>query len=274
MIAMLLVNLALIALGLGAAWKREKLLGWIPLALSIVYSMSTALGRYSGWRLILPADWAVFMYYAIGIGQISLWGWAYGTGVPLPVTDSGENVWKRFSHSMRLPARDVRFALAVGFVFLLLGLSPLIVENWIEPRYAPLTEGEQYEILQQVSMTGEDAQALEQFWKDERSVVLQGRGFYPRYLEAGQGEPGGDWAAYAPQDYPRLGFTLVGPRQVQVIMRMDSPPEMFPNAAEVFVVGCKDGDLVDALAVIIQDESNRSIIRNPASRLACPLPPP
>ncbi len=278
MIAMLFLNLALIAIGFGAAWQRRDIVGWLPLALSLVYSASTAVGRYSGWRLILPADWVVFMYYAMGIGQISLWGWAYGTGEPLltPVTDSGETTWKRFSHAMRLAPRDIRFALVWGLVFLALGLSPLLVEKGIKPRYTPLMDAEQLEILQQAMNPGENAQTLEQFRQDERAVVLQGRAFYPRYLDEGQGEPGGDWPAYMPRDFARLGFTLMGPRQAQVIVRMesDSPPERFPNAAEVFVVGCKSVDFVDAAAVIVQDESQSFIIRNPEARLRCPLPPP
>jgi len=278
MIAMLLVNLTLIAIGLGAAWRRQDIAGWLPLALSLVYSISTAVGRYSGWRLILPADWVVFMYYAIGIGQISLWGCAYGTGKSLltPVTDSGKTTWKRFSHSMRLTARDVRLALVWGLVFLALGLSPLLIENGIQPRFAPLTAAEQVEILQQVTTAGENPQALERFRQDERAVVLQGLAFYPRYLDEGQGEPGGDWAAYAPRDYARLGFTLIGPQQAQVIVRMesDSPPERFPNAAEVFVIGCKAADFVDAAAVIVQDESQSFMVRNPDAGLGCPLPPP
>jgi hypothetical protein len=179
---------------------------------------------------------------------------------------------------MRLAPRDIRFALVWGLVFLALGLSPLLVEKEIKPRFAPLADAEQFEILQQAQTPGENAQTLEQFRRDERAVILQGFAFYPRYLDLdeGQGEPGGDWAAYAPRDYARLGFTLMGPRQAQVIVRMesDSPPERFPNAAEVFVVGCKSADFVDAIAVIVQDESQSFIIRNPDARLACPLPPP
>ncbi|MEA3350819.1 MAG: hypothetical protein U9Q82_09380 [Chloroflexota bacterium] len=272
MVISLIFNLTMIAVGLGAAWKHCNVAGLAPLGLSLVYSLSTALGRYSGWRLILPADWVVLMYYAIGIGQISLWGYAYLDGRPAPqiVADSTENTQYRFSRLTRPTLAHLRSSLPLMVVFLILGLSPLLVENWIKPRYAPIEKDAGLNILRQLS--AEDEQTLRRFWDDEHSVVLEGQAFYPRYYKPRQGEPGGDWAAYAPRDYARLGFSLVGHQQEQVILRLDSPPEAFPNAAEVIVIGCSKGDFVDAWAVVLPGAANRSIMRTPPASLSCPLP--
>jgi 4-amino-4-deoxy-L-arabinose transferase-like glycosyltransferase len=58
--------LAVIALGLGSAWKRWRWAGLLPLAFSAGYALATAVGRFSGWRYDLPADWAWYFYFGIG----------------------------------------------------------------------------------------------------------------------------------------------------------------------------------------------------------------
>jgi hypothetical protein len=69
----MLVNLALVALGIGASWKRRGWVALLPLWLEVCYILSVALGRQSGWRFTLPVDWVVILYYAAGIAECTFW---------------------------------------------------------------------------------------------------------------------------------------------------------------------------------------------------------
>ena len=55
-LALLILYLAFVAIGLGAAWRRWRWMGLLPLAFSVGYALATAIGRFSGWRYDLPAD--------------------------------------------------------------------------------------------------------------------------------------------------------------------------------------------------------------------------
>ena len=62
--------LVMIALGFGSAWRRWRWLGLLPLVFSVGYSIATAIGRFSGWRYDLPADWVWYFYFGIGFAEL------------------------------------------------------------------------------------------------------------------------------------------------------------------------------------------------------------
>ena len=69
-IAALVVNLALLALGLARAWKDHRWAGLIPLLIFLVYNTALSLGRTSGSRYLVPIDWVVYFYFAIGVVEL------------------------------------------------------------------------------------------------------------------------------------------------------------------------------------------------------------
>ena len=69
-LVLLIFYLATIALGFAAAWKRWRWLGLLPFAFSMGYALATAVGRFSGWRYDLPADWIWYFYFAIGFAEL------------------------------------------------------------------------------------------------------------------------------------------------------------------------------------------------------------
>ncbi len=69
---LIIFYLAVIALGLGSAWKRWRWIGLLPLAFSAGYALATAVGRFSGWRYDLPADWVWYFYFGIGFAELLL----------------------------------------------------------------------------------------------------------------------------------------------------------------------------------------------------------
>jgi hypothetical protein len=170
----------------------------------------------------------------------------------------------------RVPWRQA--ALAGAFFFVISAAIP-VAENAIPERFrdadihalvANLSENGAFSAL------GIDRQALETFLKEEHAEALIGRGLYPRYHLAGEGEPGSGWPSYAPRDYNRLGFYLIGPKRRQVILRMPAAPSFFPNASDVLVLGCSEGDYLDALMVVFLKSPDIILVRSPLNQWACP----
>ena len=68
-VLLLILYLVVISFGLGAAWRRWRWMGLLPLAFSIGYTLGTAVGRFSGWRYDFPADWISYFYFGIGFAE-------------------------------------------------------------------------------------------------------------------------------------------------------------------------------------------------------------
>jgi hypothetical protein len=266
----LFLNLTLISIGLAATWSRFGLVGLVPLALSLAYSFSTAIGRYSGWRLILPADWVVFLYLSIGIGQVAIWLITFitHTNVNFSKSDDGRLLDRGFRPPVKFPFPGI---ILCTFLFGL-GLLPILVETIIPQRYVPISEREL--LRSQELFTDEE---IDHFLESDQSVVVEGRALYPRYYRSGIGEPGEGWTAFSERYYDRLGFILAGPETGSIILPLEDSPETFPNAVDVVVIGCQEEEFIDAAAVILFDEhENRieTLFRSPLESLTCPLTPP
>jgi hypothetical protein len=72
----LFINLGLISIGLAGAVKRWGWLGLSPLAFHLAYSLSSAVGRISGWRFIQPVDWMGYFYFCLGFSELVVWFFA------------------------------------------------------------------------------------------------------------------------------------------------------------------------------------------------------
>ncbi|MBC8332843.1 MAG: glycosyltransferase family 39 protein [Anaerolineae bacterium] len=263
---MLTFNLMLVSLGLAAAWKKLDLVGWIPLVMALAYSLSTAVARFSGWRFSLPVDWAGYIYFSIGLGQLSLWAvaWLFRSPAADEAFPASESTWQRVQQIEPDFGAPLRPALLSAVVVLGIGLAPLIVEKAISPQDAPLPQVE--------SIAAFEAAGFNAFPSGEGAIILQGRAFYPRYYLAGEGESGSGWEAYRPRDYDRLGFTLIGTGDVQVILPLDEIPTYLPNGSDVLIAGCETSDVVYAAAVLIWDETQHLLAAPPSSESVCPAP--
>ena len=66
-IGLVILNLLLIAIGLGYGWVHHRWAGMIPLAIFIAYSVSLAAAMNSGGRYLPPIDCVFFFYYGLAI---------------------------------------------------------------------------------------------------------------------------------------------------------------------------------------------------------------
>ncbi len=266
----IVVNLALISLGIGAACAHNKFTGFLPVALFLIYILSNALALTSGGRYIAPIDWVVCVYYILGVLQVASWGLRVMGIVFLAeapqvksVTDIG-------------PAPQYFKTVTTLALVLMIGFLIPASEMPFESRYQKHTSKEMLVMLEQqgwlerANLTRPD---LSKFLSTPGAKLIEGRMLYPRYYDSGDGESKRVYP-FMKLDYPRLAFLTIGPYGSgleNVIMRGGKPKRIL-NASDVIVIGCKNKSFFDALVVFVLTERGSVYLRSPWPKLQCPLP--
>jgi hypothetical protein len=230
--------LAVIALGLGSAWKRWRWAGLLPLAFSAGYALATAVGRFSGWRYDLPADWAWYFYFGIGFAELLLQvALLFGANQSLSsLSQQPEHI-----EAKHLFPRLIFIALLFAFASAL----PWLAEYIASPRYedqSRITLGVKIASLSNAPAMDE----INAFASQSEAFMQTGRVLYPRFFSKEDGLPSTNpWPAYALREYPRIGFLLLNQSSVSVVFPTKRLPE-FPHARDAIVVGCQREGFVEA----------------------------
>jgi hypothetical protein len=234
--------LALVALGLGAAWKRWRWIGLLPLAFSSGYALATAVGRFSGWRYDLPADWVWYFYFGVGVAELLyqtalLFGAKEEEPFRAPGAGAGERSWKRL------------FGLAVLFAFI--SALPWLIKNIASPRYADATQAALRGQIRSISNAPMDR--INAFASQPDASIQTGRVLYPRFFSKEDGLASANpWPAYALREYPRIGFLLLNQSSVFVVFPTKRLSE-FPHARDAIVVGCQHEDYIEARWIVFPE---------------------
>ena len=273
----LALNLLFIAFGIGVTWKRHSYLGLVPLVVNLVYSLSNALARISGWRFILPGDWAGILYYGIGLSEVSFWILStYSGGRMEAATSSVSTRVAPLESSIDQRASSLwpSSKVLVGMMLLILlsGSVLPIAEGAIPTRYPYQSKAESIKFLMRLSgwkeLPNESKMLLDAVSEDEKFVLLSGRAFYPRYYEAGKGEPR-SWPDFISRKCERLEFFLVGPENAHVILPLNSVPANFSNGSEVIVLGYQAEDYLDSSAVFYLNSPSLALLRSSNPFFSC-----
>jgi hypothetical protein len=276
-VIMLLILFFLLSIGLGVSWQRWKWTGIVPGLIYLSYNLATAVARTSGARYMQPADWLVLFYLGIGLFQLWLWLRSTFTGAVLAdQSEKPERVEKEIRPANRKQFFPWKSLLAGGIVFCISSL--VMLTEWSFPlRYPPITKAELADKIVQENLAPElnlQAGDLDQFLKNENSVLLRGRALYPRYYGIGAGEPD-RFSAYRERGFPRLVITSIGQEGIKYgVLPLSEPPDYFPNGADVIMLGCKDEYNIDLAAIILTGQNEVVYNRSPGSPLSCPLPEP
>jgi hypothetical protein len=279
----LAINLFLLAIGLGAAWKRVGFIALVPLAVFLFYNLANAFARTSGGRYIVPVDWVVYFYYAIGLVEI----------VRFCISKIGfqtNDFWEGEFGCEQDKVRKLNWGKAglVVLPFFLMATALPIIELASPGVGSPDTTDTLIQRLSEKKFfetSGFSQTEVREFLKKPEALLISGRGFYPRYYLHDQGEPilPGLITPYTAREFPRLVFTLLLPNAGKpVLLPIDNPRLKFPDAAEVIVGGCQviqsPNDplsaylnYIDAAFVVILDEPGDVYIRAPKAPLTCPL---
>ncbi len=266
----LTLNLAMIALGIGAAWQHSKFIGFLPAVVLLTYILSNALALTSGGRYVAPVDWIIALYFMIGALQLAAWAFNLLGFAPHPETAQmdGETTSKAIP-----PIKNAGLILGtLALVFAVGALVPL-AETPFNRRYQTSTPAETLAMLDEQGWLEKahlDKEALTGFLNYPGAEIIVGRALYPRYYRIYDGEPGRDYP-YIALDFPRLVFTAIGPFGEAGIILPGSEPDFIPQAADVVTLGCRGNQYMDALAVFVLTEPGAVYLRSPESALQCPL---
>ncbi len=281
----LAINLLLLSLGFGSVWKRLGLISLVPLAVFLFYNLANAFARTSGGRYIVPVDWVVYFYYAVGLVTIirfciSMLGFQPGNFFTTTRNYNQTKVDRNFYWG--------KTGLTILPFFLIVAVLP-IIEFTSPGKAQPKTTDSLVQQLDEVTFfdtTGLSRLELEEFLNKSDSILISGNGLYPRYYPYEEGEPlySGTTTVYSTRDYPRLVFTLLLPNTHRsVLLPIDESRLHFPDAAEVIVGGCQVGDskkstsylnYIDAAFIVILDKTETIYLRVPNAPLNCPIPEP
>ena len=243
---LLLGYLGIIAIGLGSAWRRWRWAGLLPLAFNLGYALANGIGRFSGWRYDLPADWIAYFYFGIGFAEILFWlakiFGAHSEDKEIAKIPEPLNGKRKFTPKF--------FLLAISFA--LIGAIPWIAESFNPPpRYPKLEPGTlQAQIAEIVSVQGlntTSAAEIQSFSEQTGATTIAGRLLYPRYFGRDTGMSSSTpWPSYLPRDFPRLGFLLLNEKAYEVVFPIKTPSIENIQGEDVLILGCERENYIEA----------------------------
>jgi len=242
---LLICYLAVIAIGLGAAWKRWRWAGLLPLAFNLGYAAANGIGRFSGWRYDLPADWIAYFYFGIGFAEFVFWltrifGFHFSDMKDTDKTDS-RGLDRSFASQV----------LPLAAAFALVGALPWIAESINPPARYPNQEPAslQSQIAEQQTIIS--IEEIQAFGSQSEAVTLQGRLLYPRTFSGNAGLTSATpWPSYAPRDYPRLGFKLLNRDVREVVFPNKGVPVENVHGLDVILLGCQRENYIEARLLV------------------------
>jgi hypothetical protein len=249
-VALLVFYLAIIAVGLGAAWRRAGWLGLLPLAVNLGYTLASSISRFSGWRYNLPVDWVIYFYFAIG--AMELLG-----GLTLLF---GAKIEKVFPPYVQPEAKSIalcdfrlqHFFILLAFAFA--GLLPWLAKGFAEPRYT----ASQPELIVKLEASGYTSDEVNAFLSQPGAIITEGRMLYPRLYRRTEGMSSANpWAAYAVRDFARIGFILLNDQSTNMIFTTKEVLD-FPQGADAIVLACRRDGYFDVRVIDFGTHSYQS----------------
>ncbi len=267
---LIIFYLSIIALGLGASWKRLRWAGLIPLAFSLGYSLANGIGRFSGWRYSFPADWISYFYFGIGVAEIfasaALWFGANPEKIFMPIF---QHVSRIANPTYNTKNTDWKSGILLAGVFVFFGALPWMAEGIATPRYAnqtPATLSAKLLSSPAVKILGVDQTQLAAFAAQPQAVLQIGRVLYPRFFTRDTGlSSAHPWPSYVPRNFARMGFLFLNQTRSDALFQSREMPD-FPQAADAIILGCKQTDYIDVRLILFPD-SDSAYLSQPLANL-------
>jgi len=250
----LLLNLLLVSIGLAQSWQRWRLAGLAPFIIMLGYLLATAVAATSGGRYIVPIDWVIYVYYALGIVRVLefILEQVWGINLPEPVqTACQQKNWHLG-------------AVAAGFLFI--GLLPAIAMSAFPAAYPSYN---QQEIIESVLKTNQslDQNALSPLVtavQNEDLVVIHGKLLHPKYLDFKDDRSYEVNINDGKKGVPSLIFNVLGMQDEflkgQLVMEVAPPPII--NGSEAVVFACPGQEIAYAL-VLLDKQHERQLFLHP-----------
>jgi hypothetical protein len=248
------INLLLLAFGIALTQEKHKLTGWLPLAIFLMYSAGNALARSSGWRFSLPVDWVILVYFSIALAYLpSRLASITGAASTVEAEATGQNITP--------PA--LGFLILLG-LFLVGSAVPLAERLIPAADLGSLNQQAEATLDQKGILTPPE---LAQFLKQADAVEISGLILYPRFYRPN----GRIYLDNMPEDKEYLHFWVINQEDVQIVLPLYLPPNHFPQAEYITVIGCRQANYVLARVVILHGPTNQAVMSEPNTILSCEL---
>lgn len=260
--------MAILGLGISAAWQKLRWMGLLPLGINLAYNLWSSLFLSSGERFLIPVDWAMLLYLVWGIlCLVSLFLYCFTiTRTPIANWSAVHNL--PYSEPVELPAqprKTIRSVLSVGVVVLAVGLSIPLSEK-IFPQLYPSIDSAI--LLEEVSSWDEtldkglELADLEELADQTGMQVYYGRAVFPRYYTAGDGEPNNAKLGFQLSAEPRLLFYLVGKTNLLVQLNLNETPDFIPNVSDVIVIAQQKEHVLYASLVAVEKDGVCDVLQS------------
>ena len=264
-------TLFFLSVGLVKAREKSGARALFPLFVLFAFYLLLSGFRMSGGRRVQAVDWIWIIYFSVGLSQFALWIFRFLISVEVPAwligTQNTDEVDFLSRNEFIIPKNvtlNWRRIFSAGLLIFFLGALVPIIEQIIPSQYKEeMLQSRMDEVLVM------DSGGIIGEFLENGGVVQQGKGLYPRFLTAGDGEE-------IDNPFEQAGILklfLAGPTSVEVVLPFeDGQAFKLPHYSDVIVVGC-NGPYFDALGVYIEAEKTL-LIRDPLpERLVCPFPP-
>jgi hypothetical protein len=269
-ILVLILNLAIVTLGICVSVKKFGLAGLSALLIQTGYHIGNAIAKTSGGRYLEPVNWVTLLYFSIGIFAITKFifkvTWpSKEEGITLQSVKAPETE-KQEAFATR---KQLKRLLGLMSLFLILGLIIPLTDHL--PKLLPEETSQDTNLLAESRLLDNgsiSAQQWDDFLNDASHLVIQGKGYHPRYYQNG---------IYQNGDFS-FELMLLGKKFVYVNYLLGVvPDETFADGSDAILVGCqiKQDDKYGAERIImrsyavIQLDHEKSMYIDPGATWKC-----
>ncbi len=251
---LLFVYIFILTFGVISVYRKAGFAGLAPLIFHLAYNLGNAFALTSGFRFVLPVDWIMLLYFALGCTAV------LSFLCRLTMIDAGAD--------LPVPARErptpqlspLAYAAAALVLILLSAVLPCC-DSLIPRRFAPETGAE---IAAEWKQRSSNSEAILGVYDERDLVFLKGRAFYPRFYKALEGDSGGSSSAKRGLDTDRMvwmfhdsGVNVLNcPLTSEQASVIDTTPA--PDPMDVIAVGLPREDYVEVIEMIRIDEDGES----------------
>jgi 4-amino-4-deoxy-L-arabinose transferase-like glycosyltransferase len=241
----LFITLIFVSLGINISQTKNKLAGWFPFAVFLLYGFGNALVRSSGWRFSLPADWTILVYYSIALSYLP-------SKIKLDETHAPQSDLAPAS-----VANKPFPGMIIFLILLLAGASVPIAERLIPTRdFSDFTNNAEESLVDGNIISSSE---FETFLEQEDAVFYSGVALYPRYIVPGSRA---HLANTPPKEIRYLHFWLIDEGDHQIVFPTENPPNTFPHTSPVSIMGCKQEDYILAWAIVLHSSPKQILIQD------------
>ncbi len=239
----------LFGLGVAISFHRLRWVGLFPLILGVIYNAWSALFFSSGERFVAPIDWGILLYQLFGLIALG--------ALILSFTKISNKATSFWTWTMQNPSQTFNFVETFSRQKIILICVVMVVISVFTP-FTEFVFPKLYQLPAPEAITKKINTTLL-----ESEVVIYGRAIYPRYYESGEGEPYTAKLGYAESEIQRLVFFVVGTQNTLVIFELDTVPDFFPHASDVYMIGSWEEGYFSPRLVVVSKNAEMKIYQIP-----------